>query len=600
MAKKISTNSIRNITEPWSLDDRNNFPYSGASVEEFIKRTLNGKAGEFYYDADTTKYLVFASTEDRDLYLSDREEYASLLLGTFDAPANYTAEIHVTTPASNVILSGSKGNYIDFTFDIKSRTGSSTGESVVVTYSFNNGGNVKKVTQVYNAGTSVHFLVDQYLTNGTNSIAIVVTGRNTLVSTMASVTYNVVDLQLTSDFDFSKPVQTSEYFSIPYTLKGAGIKYVDWYIDGIDIEDTDTIPDLQVNRTKNIDISSLTEGKHNLQVRAYITNNGNNYYSKTLYFDFVVSPTGGVFSTNQTYVLLGLVIDSPVTSTLSVTVTQYEEFNYKASVFDSRNRDLNLIITDNGTQVQSISASSETIQSLTYMPVTTGLHTIGFTADEATASLGITVQDSGLGIDEVTEGLALKLNAKGRSNNETNPAVWTHGSVTTTFNNFAWNDKCGWNNCSLVIPAGSSIDINYAPLSGVPVQNGRTFEIDFETVDIEDETANILNLVDTNTNAGINIKPNTAKFQSAGGTNINTRFRDGDRLHLAFIINKTTGDDARFIYIVNNGIVERAARFAATDNFNVSTLLHIGSTGCTIKLHSIKVYNKALTVDEAF
>ena len=56
---------------------------------------------------------------------------------------------------------------------------------------------------------------------------------------------------------------------------------------------------------------------------------------KTLYFDFVVAPTGGVFSTNQTYVLLGLVIDTPITTTLTVTLTQYEEFSYKASVFDS-------------------------------------------------------------------------------------------------------------------------------------------------------------------------------------------------------------------------------------------------------------------------
>ena len=600
MAKKVSTNSIQNITEPWSLDARNNMPYCGASVEEFIKRTLNNKAGEFYYDADTTKYLVFASASDRDLYLTDREEYASLLLGTFDAPANYTAEIHVTTPASNVILSGAKGNYIDFTFDVKSRTGSSTGESVVVTYSFNNGGNIRKATQVYNAGTSVHFLVDQYLTDGTNSIAIVVTGRNTLVSTMASVTYNVVNLQLASTFDFSKPVETSEYFSVPYTLKGAGVKYVDWYIDGVDIDNSDTIPDLQVSRTKNIDISQLSEGKHNLQVRAYITNNGNNFYSKTLYFDFVVAPTGGVFTTNQTYVLLGIIIDSVVTTSLGVTVTQYEEFSYKASIFDSQNRDLSLIVTDNGTQVQSVTAPSETIQTLTYMPVTTGVHTIGFSASGATANLSITVQDSGLGIDEVTESLALKLSAKGRSNNETNPAIWTNGNVTTTFNNFSWNDKCGWNNGTLVIPAGSSIDISYAPLSDTPVQNGRTFEIDFETTNIEDETAAILNLIDTNTYAGISIKPNTAKLQSAGGTSINTRFRDGDRLHLAFIINQTSGDDARFIYIVNNGIVERAARFAATDNFNVATMLHIGSTGCTVKIHSIKVYNKALTVDEAF
>lgn len=221
-------------------------------------------------------------------------------MGTFDAPANYTTEIYVTTSPSNVILSGTKGNYIDFTFDVKSKTGSSTGESVVVTYTFNNSGNIKKVTQVYNAETTVHFLVDQYLENGTNSISIVVTGRNTLVSAMTSVTYNVVNLQLTSTFDFSKPVELSQYLSIPYVLKGAGVKYVDWYIDGIDVGVGDTIAELQVDRTKNIELSELDlePGKHNLQVRAYITNNGNNYYSKTLYFDFIIAPAGGTFSTN--------------------------------------------------------------------------------------------------------------------------------------------------------------------------------------------------------------------------------------------------------------------------------------------------------------
>lgn len=616
--KKITiqgNNIISNLSEDWgginngssSIDvhgtnvpSKAEWGINRGEIERFIKAQFNTKAGEFYYDADTTKYLVFTDINARNLYLTNREEYADLLLGTFDAPANYTAEIHVTTPASNVILSGTKGNYIDFTFDIKSRTGSSTGESVIATYTFNNGGNIKKATQVYNAGTNVHFLVDQYLEDGTNSISVVITGRNTLVSTMASVTYNVVNLQLTSTFDFSQSIEVGNYLSIPYKLKGAGVKYLEWYVDGVDIEDGDTIADLQVDRTKNIDTTGWTAGKHNIQVRAYITNNGNNFYSKTLYFDFVVLPIGGVFQTNQTFVLLGIVINSPVTSTLSITLTQYEEFSYKVAMFDSRDRSLDLLIKDNGTQIQSISIQQKTVETLTYMPITTGIHTISFTLDEATASITATVQDSGLGIDEITEDLTLKLSAKGRSNNETNPATWTYDNVTTTFNNFLWNNKCGWYNGALIIPAGSSIDINFAPLSGTPVLNGRTIEIDFETKDIEDDTANIINLIDGTTNAGINIKPTTAKIQSSGGATINTRYRDGDRIHLTFIINRTSGDDARFIYIVNNGILERAERFAAVDNFNVSSNLHIGSTGCTIKLHTIRVYDKALTVDEAF
>ena len=227
MAKRknnVSYNPIESITEDWSLDIRNGFPYSGESVQGFIKRIVNSKGGDFYYDADTSKYLIFADADSRVLYLSDRETYASLLLGAFDAPANYTAEITMATPSTNVVLAGTTGNYIDFTFDVKSRSGSSTGESVIVTYTFNNSGNVQKVTQVYTAGTSVHFLIDQYLSAGTNSVSVVVTGRNTLASSMAAVNFTVVALELTSDFDFSRPVSVGEYLSIPYTLSGAGVK----------------------------------------------------------------------------------------------------------------------------------------------------------------------------------------------------------------------------------------------------------------------------------------------------------------------------------------------------------------------------------------
>ena len=54
------------------------------------------------------------------------------------------------------------------------------------------------------------------------------------------------------------------------------------------------------------------------------------------------------------------------------------------------------------------------------------------------------------------------------------------------------------------------------------------------------------------------------------------------------------------MFIVNNGILERAESFAASDSFIVGNNLHIGSDGCNIKLHSIKVYDRALSIEEAF
>ena len=55
------------------------------------------------------------------------------------------------------------------------------------------------------------------------------------------------------------------------------------------------------------------------------------------------------------------------------------------------------------------------------------------------------------------------------------------------------------------------------------------------------------------------------------------------------------------LYIVNNGILERASQFAANDSIGISKdSLIIGSTGCKIKLYGINIYDKALTVDQAF
>lgn len=603
-----SNNEIRNMSENWALDERNGYPYSGQSVQNFIKKTFGEKAGDFYYDTNTNKYLIFADSDSRNTYLLDREENADLLLGTFDAPANYTAEINMSTPSSNVILGGTTGNYIDFTFDIKNKSGASAGDSVIVTYTFNNGGNIKKETRIYDAGTTVHFLVDEFISVGMNNVNVVITGRNTLASSMAAVTFTIVNLELTSSFNFSEGVTKGVYLHIPYTLKGANVKYLEWYVDGVAEQDIDTIVGLNVSATKDFDTSELTVGKHNIQARAYITNNGTNYYSKTLYFDFVVKPENGTWESNATYVLLGLLLNNPTTTTLSVNVKQYQQLDYSVAVFDSRSRSLSLAIADNGTQVKSITMPINEVVAESYTPLTTGNHVLTFTADSQTTTFTVVGQQSDIDITEETDGLLLKLSAKGRSNNEVSPNSWTYtqsaaqggSTISTTFTGFSWNAQSGWNDDALVIPAGSSINIGLNPLAGNPITKGRTIEIDFETNNIDNEQASILSLL--NGTAGLSITASTAKLQTSGGTKVETKFRDGDRIRLSFIINRTDDtDNSRMLYIVNNGILERAARFDANDAISITgDSITIGSTGCNVKLYSVSVYDKSLTVDQAF
>ena len=82
MAKKVSFNDIPDKNTDWGFDERNGFPYSGQSVQNFIKRLFNSKAGIFHYDTTNNQYLVFSDVDNRDIYLKDPTR-TDLIIGMF-------------------------------------------------------------------------------------------------------------------------------------------------------------------------------------------------------------------------------------------------------------------------------------------------------------------------------------------------------------------------------------------------------------------------------------------------------------------------------------------------------------------------------------
>jgi len=93
-----------------------------------------------------------------------------------------------------------------------------------------------------------------------------------------------------------------------------------------------------VELVKNFDTSDFQPGKHSVQARAYIVDNETNYYSNTIYFNFVISPVGGTWSDDTVYALLGLNLSAPATSGISINIKQYDTLNYKAAIYDNRSR----------------------------------------------------------------------------------------------------------------------------------------------------------------------------------------------------------------------------------------------------------------------
>ena len=191
---KIWDNTIDKHTD-WGGDSTTNgLPVSGTKVQEFIKNALENKMGTIYYDASNNRYLVFADEGNRDLYLADPTDGAQYVMGTFDAPANYSAEITMTTPLSQSIQKGENGNFIEFTFDIKNKSGASIGESVQCTFTINGANGKKVIRENYSPSTSVKFLIDDYLSTGANNITVSIIGTTTLAATTSGVIINVVEL----------------------------------------------------------------------------------------------------------------------------------------------------------------------------------------------------------------------------------------------------------------------------------------------------------------------------------------------------------------------------------------------------------------------
>lgn len=584
---KVSENYISDKTNDWGLDPSNNLPYSGAAIQKFIKDELQNRIGTLHYDESNERYLAFADNVDKEAYLADQENNATLVLATWNAPANYTAEIDVTTAPTNFIHEDEKGNYIEFTFDIKNRTGASTGDSVICTYVITNGGKKQEVVATYTAGTKVQFLVDSYLSQGTNNIVIKIQGQSTYAATQASVSYVISDLVVTSDFQFQNIV--SGEASVPYHVEGSGTKYVEVYLDNV-LMDESSYNDSKADATKTVPVSS--PGKHNIQIRAYVVNNSTKFYTDVRYYDFAA--VGG-----SDILFLAAAVTKGLGESLSLGVEQYGELNFKWAVYSPKDQVVNVEFLMNDKLLSTATSTNGVVNDFIYVANEDGAKTLTVNYANSSLDFNVEVDKSDLNVKEATEGLVTKLSAKGRSNNESNPAVWENNGVTTSFNGFAWNETQGWNNGQLVISKGASIEVNISPFDGDVTSTGKTIELEFQTASIIDGNGTICECVNPLTGAGIVITPTSAVLRSAGGSEVVERFKDNEKIKVCFIINRnSTVTDKQLMFIVTDGIHSRCASYGANDTFYGTDTLKFTSDAATIKLDTIRIYNRALTVDE--
>lgn len=673
MAAKLYTDKERiNKTMDWNGDEQTGgLPWSGELVQKFIKDTLAKKFGYMEYDRASNQYWVFADQEDYEAYMADPLANAALRLKTFDAPAPATIEISEASKRVNtILLSEVDSQKISFKYLVKDSGGNVQISDMSVAISIdNNISGVKTVpTQLLKNMSEEAILyefdnIGDYLSEGTNTISVVVTSLKYNISTTVTFQYKVLNLMLTSDFAIPKTngqgfwyyngisMDDNEYFGTTITATGTGPKYLRVFIDGQNIYGSENAYQfIGSNSPQNFDLNLqfrdengekkewATVGKHSFQFYFFVLNEAmEEIKSQTLYYDIVLTESG---MQRGSYVLFTRTLDQGELvaegEQLQLTSEQYESISVDYAIYDTSGRGNNddgsavivdLLLTNTNTgntvanpQAAIPSGSTATFNYTfdTYGPMNLAIRNT--VEGGETVNISVEVKQSSVEIEAASSNLVLELKAINRSNTEPEAKrnIWEYtytpvGTTVTTsyqaiFNNVLWNNQNGWIDNCLVLNNGATVEI---PVNIFGQWNaGLTFEIDFETSNVQDDDATIMRYGSEN-DAHIFINACNAELQSNKKVNIHTNYKENSRQKIQFIFNGNSfnsNDDALkvespyLMYIVTNGILDRAAQFTATDGLGTNSPANftIGNTDgqATIKIHSIRIYRRALTLDE--
>ena len=583
----------------WGGDENtNNLPVAGSAVQEFIKSELNSKISVIYHDEIAGRYLCFAHEEDRDKYLADKT-LTHLVLGSFIAPSSYKAKVKVDTHYHAVLIN-SKENILTFDYEITNNDEEFV-DNIRYTVTVTKNGKSSSVNGTGIYGRPVSINMDEYFTvEGTTEVNILITGQTTNAVATTVVTYEVVNLEFTSDFDVSKVYDltsdTIDPLVVNYSIFGSSnIKYIEWYIDG-EYFNTDTIPGGTAEAivdNKSISVVGISHGVHNIQFRAYVVVNGENFYTDTLYREFIV-----VSDNKNMSPMVSIETTVPkeygiVDNAMMYDVVQYELYSFNYGVYNPRN--LEYIPVDvylNDVHLSTVNAPNNKELTYSFTANSSGNQTLKFKIGDYEKNIETVIDETIMDIQEISSNLSLSLSALGRTNQDSNRDSWSYGEYETTFTGFAWNSASGWNDNRLFISSGMSIENSYKPL--LVTKYGKTIELEFETTNVTNDDAIVCDLLDSN-GLGLIVSASKASMIVGYGDkeSVSSNYKANENVRISFVLDSI--NKLAIIYV--NGVMSGAV--AMTSNLSIDkNLTFIGSDEASIKIKQVIVYDTQLSSEQ--
>ena len=473
MAKKYWDGEY-DINTDWGGDEStNNLPLPGSAVQKVVKDKLNelsdGKVGYIYKNETESKVYFSAAKEDYE---------EGNYMGAVDSVARYSMDVIGDSNNKNIFLSNAdKKEFVWYFKTVENSNGSLYTENVTVEYTINNESEGKQTfySTVLDANadvknenyTKVVMNLDEYLSNGTSVLSIVVKGLKTKQERTLQTKISIITLDMEDATDFSKPFENNFIATTNITCTKGQSYFYEYRID----EQGDFIFD-EVGKTGKgsketvnytVNLGNLPDGKHVFEYRVFVKIDSDTepYYTTTQRIEFIKG-SKTIFTEPQILVFSsynkGESIKSEDGNLVINGVSQYVPYTMKYAVYnsDTTSTYLNFYeVTEKGESapitdtvfnnvfaeydIQSIESGIKKIKIITKdidENITNGEGRIIY----------FNVSESTLGIDIYETNLRIDFSSVGKSNNSVDKNTWVSnvniGGAKYENNNFmCWKNK---------------------------------------------------------------------------------------------------------------------------------------------------------------
>lgn len=448
--------------------------------------------------------------------------------------------------------------------------GSETGDGTA-TYTINS---QKVATESIRQG-NVYFDVTKWLTVGTNTVKVTIKD-STGQSRSVAYTVDVISMSITDSYDDTL-VNTGD-ITYRYTPVGAIAKTVHFVLDGTEIATKETTDS---NRQLSQVISAQTHGAHRLVVYMTATVSGVEVRSNELSHDLICVAEG-----NNTVIV--------ASSFNQVTAQQYDRLSIPFVVYNPAASTSAVTLSVDGV-VLSEQTVDRTLQKWTYRITKSGALTLKIASGSVSRTFNLDVTEADVVVEAETADLELYLTSQNRSNNDNNKEEWKSGDITASLTGFNWKTN-GWvtdddGSTCLRVSGGASVDIPLKLFEQDLRGTGKTVEVEFLVRDVYRYDTPVISC--WSGERGILITSQSARIKSEQ-SDITTRFKDLERIRLAFVVEKRT--DNRLLSIYVNGIKSATFQYPETDNFMqlVPAGISIGGSDATVDVYTIRSYGNNL------